>query len=246
MPQNNARYTKEIHSALNYSATWLPNVWVQPGDVGVLRGFEYRRVASLKDFGIAFAVRESVGQARIEHATAGAVSIDLGGNVQTAPGVAPLAKGSLRVAFSKADAVLFQASKCREHSIADQHALGEAILRCHDANDWPEDYIVVTEVISAGLTTILISSGSEAQAEFSASGEVDVGVTSLVDAKADLRLARATNIGTQIVAEKNLTPLFRAYGVVKPLLRRRTFGPTRGSATAAPLQFGAVDYDWFT
>lgn len=248
MPQANVRYTKEIYSALNYSATWLPNVMVQPGDVGVMRGHEYRRVATLKDFGIAITVRESVGLARIEHTTAGAVSIDLGGQVNTPPRVAPLAKGNLRVAFSKADAVLFQASNCHEHSIADQHALGEAVLRCHDAEDWPEDYIVVTEVISAGLTTILISSGSEAQAEFSAAGAMDLGMTSLVDAKAGLQLTHARNIGTQILAEKNLTPLFRACGVVKPLMRKRSFGPTRGGGPAptAPVRFGAVDYDSFT
>jgi hypothetical protein len=244
MPQVNARYTQEIRSALNYSATWLPSVGVRPGDVGIMSGFEYRRVASLKDFGIPFVVRKSAGQARIEHATAGAVSIDLGGAVHTPPGLVPLAKGSLRVAFSKADAVLFQASECKEFSIDDQRALAEAILQRHAANDWPDDYVVVTEVISAGLTTILISTGDEAHAEFSAAGALESGLTSLVDARMDIRLARSRNIGTQVLAEKNLTPLFRACGLFKPLLRRRTFGPTRGAAPP-PLQFGAVDYDSF-
>ena len=46
VPQTKALYTNEIHGALNYSATLLPNVWVQPGDVGELRGLEYRRMAT--------------------------------------------------------------------------------------------------------------------------------------------------------------------------------------------------------
>jgi hypothetical protein len=162
--------------------------------------------------------------------------------------------GRIAVSFSKENAVFFQAADCGSTSIEDQHALAELIINLYEAGDWSEDYVVITEVIHAKRATVLISSGSQATIEFAVNGNVKLSDFTLVAANAGLQVARATNIGTQIVAACGLTPLFKAKAIKKRLLRSPTFDRRGGSTQSAPtgltsrtgagsVFLGDVDYD---
>lgn len=237
-----AQYTREIRGALGYSATWLPSVDIRIGDVGVISDYQYRRVSSLADFGIGFTTRKDDSRAVIQYSTENAVSIGVDGAADAGVlGNTPL-EGRLSVKFGAGNAVLFQAGNCRTQAIEDQHGLGRQVLEMADRGDWPEGYVVVTDVVTADVTTVLISNGSGAEAEFSLDADVELQSTSLVNAKAQVRLLHAKNIGTQIVAQRGLTPLFKAQGVVRHLIRRRSFGPQRGVSEPAR-QFAGVDYE---
>src|SRR6476661_8037391 len=102
-----SRYTSDIRKSLGYSATWLPNLEVRIGDVGVLRDHHYHRVTTLADLGVEFKVRQSKGKAVMQHSTTDAVSIEVGGKIAPNTQIAPLPEGSIRVAFGAANAVLF-------------------------------------------------------------------------------------------------------------------------------------------
>ena len=217
---------------------------VRVGDIGIISDYQYRRVSSLADFGFEFGTRKDDSRAIMQYSTENAVSVEIGGGAQAGvPGVEPV-QGKLSVKFRSSDAVLFQAGNCHTLSIDNQHALGEKVLEMSGTGDWPDNYVVVTDVVSAEVTTILISSGSQAEAEFSVKADLNLQSTSLANADTNVRLLRAKNIGTQIVAQRGLTPLFKAQGVVRRLIRPPSFGPQRGLAKSAG-QFGALDYDDF-
>ena len=92
--------------------------------------------------------------------------------------------------------------------------------------------------------------------EFSVNGDVEIGNYTLVDNNAGINVDRVRNIGTQIIGEEGLTPLFKAKGIKKRLFRSPTFR-RRGSHQQSgnvgkgvkndrdSVFFGIVDYDNF-
>jgi hypothetical protein len=221
----NAQYTAEMRERFGYSATWVPTIEVRLGDVGVLRNYQYERVRTLKDFGIGFKTRTDSATGILDYASADSVSLAVKalGDVPTEVSAIADLNARIEVSFSKENAVFFQASDCTTTSIEDQHALGQSLLKLYEAGDWPEDYVVITEVIHSKRATVLISNGTNALIEFAVNGDIKLGDYTLVDANAGIRVAHVRNIGAQVVAERGLTPLFKAKGIKKRLLRSPTF-----------------------
>jgi hypothetical protein len=239
-----ATYTKEIRKSLGYCATWLPNATLRLGDVGVLTDHIYRRVGAAKDFDLRFTAREGPGRSVVDHMSTDSVQLSIvaaaqGPFAQTAP---TKARGSLEISFARADAVMFQAGPTTIHEMEDVNAVGIQILDLYRRGEWQDDYVLITELVEAARTTVLIASGKEAKVVLTADAGVELGQTSLIDSKIGLQLESARNIGTRIVSESGLTPLFRAFAVRKPPLRPGRFGPIR--AVREP-SFQDVDYDDF-
>lgn len=237
-------YTKEIRKTLGYSATWLPNTLVRLGDVGVLSEHGYRRVATAKELGLEFATREGRGRILIDHRSENSVDLRVNATGKaTLPGARSVeVRPSIEVGFAGADAVLFQAGPTTILEIEDLNAIGERIMALYQQKKWLDDYVLITELVQAERTTVLVARGAGAKAVFSADAGVELGPASLIDAKVNLKLENARNIDTRIVSESGLTPLFRAFAVRKPILRRARFGPLRSMPQPA---FQEVDYDDF-
>lgn len=253
----NEQYTSELRTRFGYSATWLPNTHVELGDVGILRNYEYERVRTLRDFSVYFETRSDAATGMLDYTSADSVSVVVkaAGAAPAGLGAATNLKGNLEVSFNREHAVFFQASGCTTTSIADQHQLAQSLLDLYQALEWPEEYVVVTEVVNADRATVLVSSGSDALIEFAVDSGVALGQYALVDASAHVNIARSTNIGTQIVAQGGLTPLFKAKGIRKRLLRSPIFDrrsldssvqPSNSSdETGGNLFLGDVDYAHF-
>ena len=239
-------YTKEIRKSLGYCATWLPNTMVRLGDIGVLKGHSYRRVGTAKDFGLEFTTREGPGLAVLDHKSADSVNVRINAAGDGGPIVKSVLPGevraSLEIKFVSANAVMFQAGPTMIQEMEDLNAVGLRIMALYERGKWSDDYVLITELVRAERTTVLIASGAGATVVFSADAGVELGPTSLIDAKAGLKLENSRNIGTRIVSESGLTPLFRAFAVRKPILRRARFGPIRSKREPS---FTEVDYDDF-
>jgi hypothetical protein len=248
----NVQYTRELHDRFGYSATWVPTSEVRLGDVGVLRKHQYERVRTLADLDIGFERRNASSMGSLDHASSSGVSLTIkaAGELPLANSILAQADAGIAVSFDAEGAILFQAAACMVTSIEDQHALGEQLLQMYDRGDWPEEYVVVTEIVRAERATILISNSRAATIEFKTQANVHLSEYSLVDADVKLQVARSRNIGTQVVAEGELTPLFKAKGVRRRLLRPPDFR-TRGAPApisgtqSRPVFFGDVDYDHF-
>ena len=188
----NEQYTTELRTRFGYSATWLPNIHVELGDVGILRNYEYERVRRLRDFGILFEIRSDAAVGTLDYTSADsvAVAVKAAGGAPVGLGAATNLKGNLEVSFRREHAVFFQASGCTTKSIADQHQLAQSLLDLYQALRWPEEYVVVTEVVNANRATVLISSGSNALIEFAVNSGVELGQYTLVDANAHINITR--------------------------------------------------------
>ncbi|WP_030159613.1 hypothetical protein [Streptomyces sp. NRRL S-244] len=245
-----ARYTKELRERFGYSATWLPTVRIGLGDVGRMVGYEFERLGGLADFGVRFEARgcESVGT--MAYASSGGVEVTVGGTAEVASGPWAAPAGvAMSIKFSREGAVWFQAEACVVEAIEDLLALESEIVALNEAGKWDDDLVVVTEVIRAEQGTVLVSGGAQGGIDLTTRAEVPA-----VGGRAGVRVTASRNIGTQVVGYGDLTPLFRAKGIRRRLLRRATL--TSRLDAGAPLSqvpeeqlpsvfLGDVDYDHF-
>jgi len=250
MAKAHAQYTRELRKRFGYCATWLPTVEVRLGDVGVLEGYRFERVATLADFDLDFEVRTDSATAQLDYTSEGSVSfrIKAAGEVPTAASALTQVDAGISISFSAEHAVLFQAAECTTSSIENRHRLALALLQRFEDGQWPKRYVVVTSLVRALRTTILISAGRDAGIDLRASADVSLGEHSLADADAGLEIVSSRGVATRIVGEGGLTPLFQAIGVKKPFLRGARV-TTRSLDDPAPADdenvLGDVGYDTF-
>ncbi|HET7149473.1 MAG TPA: hypothetical protein VFI73_13360 [Candidatus Nitrosopolaris sp.] len=237
------QYTKEIQEQLKYTATWLPNVRISLGDVGTLQDHEFHPQGNLSDFGIAFETSEGTGQAEFDYASKDGVSVQvkLVGEAPPLGSTLAQADAGVTIKFGRENAVLFRATRCTSSRIRNINALGRTIIEKSSNNDWQKELAVVTQVISAEGTTIIISHGNNSQIELSAKGKLEPGKVNLADVSADFNISNESNIATRFVAEPNMTPLFEAWGLTHSPWSRQKFVPHGFRDNG--LEFGKVGYD---
>lgn len=242
----NRQYTQELRDETNYSATWLPIVRVAPGDVGRITNYEYQPLTNLKALGIPFEVEAGHTQADFDYYSAGSVSINskAAGESPALGSAIAQADAGITIKFGRAKAVVFRAAGCTSAQIKERAALENEILARYQANVWPEDQVVIMEVVSAASATILISNESNAQIELLAKGAVGVQGLDLASVDANFKVLRESNIATKILATERLTPLFKAAAIRKRLFRPTTFREAPGGDRSG-IALAGVDYDDF-
>ena len=201
------QYTREIHDGLQYFATWLPITTVEVGDIGLIKNGAFQKRDTLEARKVAFATTKArpVGSLQYSSARGVAVKVNLAGS--GGPLGTPLGKASVEVSFTSKNAVLFDAANCSSEAITNIADVSEAILRLYNQGNWDEKLMVVSEIVRAGSATILISRTRNASTTLSAS--TTGPIKSLADASAGFEMTSSEDLAVKIVAQTDLTPLFR-------------------------------------
>lgn len=238
------QYTQELRDEINYSATWLPTIHVAPGDVGRITNYEYQPVTNLNTLGIPFEVVHGQTQADFDYYSADAVSISTkaAGDPPALGSAIAQANAGITVKFGRAEAIVFRAAGCRSVQLRDRAALQQEILARYHANEWPDDQVVIMEAVFATSVTILISSGSSAQIDLLAAGNVGPKGLDLASVDINFQAINESNIATKILASKGLTPLFKAAAIRKRLLRPTTFRSPHDAHEREEVDLADVDY----
>jgi hypothetical protein len=210
----NQTYTREIKDNLNYTATWLPNVKLSLGAVGVLSKYEFTYRTNLENLGIPFKEGKAGSEATYSYVSSDSVQRDikLAGKAPIAGSVLADVDAGITFTFSREDAVVFLATGCTVRSIANQEPIRKAILKAYDDGTWERDYVVVTELVSAASTTIIISEGSAGQFELRAKAGLNPTFEA-INTEGSFALVHEAHIGFNCLAATGMTPLFRCLGL---------------------------------
>ncbi len=216
----NRKYAEEIHTQFGYLATWLPNAPVKVGDVGTVDKAIFTKVGTLNDFDIHFKEQVHPEQVDLQYASAGAVDIDGGaaGNAPIPSHLPATIDADVSVKFKRADAVLFQAAQCRTITLANLMHVSERIIALFNAGKWPKNQVVVTDAVRSAAATVLISSGQDAHITLHVKGDLGAAQLKLASASASFEIKNSSSMGTSIVSQHDLTPLFTARGIRTPWL----------------------------
>ena len=140
-----------------------------------------------------------------------AYTLQLSAGNQTIPQI-PQGTAGIELSFNKQDAVVLIVRKGYAHRIANIHTLRTELFEREASGEFPRDYAVVTSVVAAGSSTVLLSSARDAKFAASAKADLKAGLVDLANAQLGFSRVAASNLETEIVASKGLTPLFKLVG----------------------------------
>jgi len=187
-------------------ANWPPAYTPQLGDYGVMKDNIFLRSANVKErFGIDFQVREGKAE-DMDFKSSDSVDVVFNAKGSGTVSGGPTIKASMDITFSKKQSVFFYAADCRSKSIENKAALGDELLKLFEKKMWNEHFVVLTDLIDAGATTVVISGGDNSSISIEASSDA-VPTINLANAGLDLSVKRESNVGYKVVAGKGLVPL---------------------------------------
>lgn len=224
MPDPWSRYLKGIYQKLKYYAAWPVNQPRMLGDVGLIVDGEFQRETSLKQLGIKFTERVGPPGRDISHTSGSSVSLKIKAEGQSLPGIdIPQANAGASVEFNSSGAFVFQAAKPVVREIENQSELGREILalfrKSKPGHGWKADWCVVTELLTADRVTVLVSNSKGSKVDLAAEGKIPVGGSApLAAVKGSLSVVGQKGDVTSVLAEADLSPLFRVSRIKRSLL----------------------------
>jgi hypothetical protein len=194
------------------------------GDFGILDDSVFRRLGNISEFQLGgFGERsDSTATSQLDFTSKSGVSVEFHGKASMA-GSVPV-KAGLDVSFSTENAVMFNAAGCQASAIDDQVKLATAIMDLFERGQWRKEYVVVTTLVRAKTTTVLVSSSDSAKISLEASTD-RIDAIDLGDASLQLAIKSFKDIAVKIVTEGGLTPLLGLSGIHGGFFEDDKFGP---------------------
>ncbi|WP_103070543.1 hypothetical protein [Aquimarina sediminis] len=221
------KYTRELYRQFKYLATWLPGTPLALGDIGLMRGREFTKIGNLSDdkFKVDFDIEYDKTPSSISHSSKGAVTLTakLSGTVSPSYSTLTDLDAGFNVSFSKENAILFKANGTYNHSIKDQIKLGDTILDLYKNGKWDKDYVIITELVVADSSTILISSEKNGAIDIRANGNIGTSALDIADGSLELGATFSKGLSTELISKKGLTPLFKVSKIKTPFLSSPIF-----------------------
>ncbi len=207
------KYTRELFRQFRYLAAWLPGTPFALGDIGILNGKQYTKIGNLGDekYKIKFEIEEDTTPGDINHQSKGAVTVSakISGAAKLTNSTLEELEAGFNVSFSKENAIFFKAKGTYNHSIKDQIKLGDQILQLYKDGKWDKDYVVITELVKADSSTILISSQKNSSIDIKANASLGNKTLDIADASLELGAKFSKGISTELICAAGLTPLFK-------------------------------------
>ena len=215
MASAQGQYTNEMKKKFGYYATWNPGVPLKLGDIGTFNDNVFTRLSNLVDRGIEFEIRPDETKTPLEHNSEGSVSVTtkLSGTVAPQGSVLTNLDAGIIVEFSKENSTLFKANNTTSPSIKDTITLGEQILKLYREGKWNKNWVIITELVEAENTTVIISNNSNSKIELKANANIDAPTFDIADAEFKFSTQFSKGLETKIISAEGLTPLFKVMGM---------------------------------
>ena len=228
------QYLKEINSEFNYRANWEPNKPLAIGDIGILEKGIFSLRSSLEQEGIPMQVRTEESTGSLKYSSSGGVSINSKLSGQAKMPQSQLGEGDagFSIQFNKEKAVVFEIKGYKTHLIENVGEIERQVMQRFMGNQWPKDWVIITELVQADNATILISNNKDSSIDLKANANLEPSSNlSIADANLDLAVVSRRGIATEIVSRQGITPLYRASGI-----KTKLFGGSGSLASKGDLQ----------
>ncbi|MEG1556058.1 MAG: hypothetical protein RR356_04965, partial [Bacteroidales bacterium] len=116
----------------------------------------------------------------------------------------------MTIHFNGKNEFLFEANGALHHSIKNFYNIGVKIKQLYTQGIWDKRWVVITDVVAADSSTILISKAKNATIELTPKLLIGTKQTELAHAHLTWESSHSKNLAVEIVAQEALTPLFRA------------------------------------
>ncbi|MCE0484306.1 MAG: hypothetical protein LV479_08730 [Methylacidiphilales bacterium] len=208
-------YASSIHDKFGqYRPVWYPTQQVRVGDILELDDSgTFNRVDNLANYAPTSAFVANVltnpASVPIDFVSTAGVQLDTkasGATNSQFPAV-PQANAAISVAFSDEDDFMMYADAATETVLGNILALQALLLNIHAANQWQNNYIVATKVLSTPLFSLLLSQTSNSSIQLSLNGTLSPTIPELGQAGVSYSLVQSRGAITRILGATNVTPL---------------------------------------
>jgi hypothetical protein len=215
-------YLKDINKSSGYRATWEPGKLLKIGQIGKIdpKGF-FVVYSSLIDEGFSPKVQSDDKSDTLDYSSKGTFEITakVAGEVSSSTNLQKSDAG-FDIKLNSEKSILFQIAGYTTEHIVNIGDMKKMILEKYRQGNWEKDLVVITELVVAKSSTIIISTTKGTQLTLKANADVGNKKLAITDASLNLGLVKETGSSMKFVATSGLTPLFRVMGLKKPI-----FGP---------------------
>lgn len=170
----------------NHEANFPPSRPIELGAYGVMEEGYFKRYGNIKDkFGIEFEPLPDDSPSYESFKSEGSVGVKIGAKGDIGVGGVPLLKAQIEFSFSSNKSLFFSSAEVRYIQMRNLDNVGEQLVELYKQNKWKKKYVLVSTILEARNTLILISGSDQ--------GYV------LVEAKsAEIKEIDLGNVGTEI------------------------------------------------
>lgn len=198
-------YTEAVHGHLKpMFANWEPGKPIKLGDFGTMNKKRFIHEGNIKNFGIKLKIRKDEKCDNREFTSGNKTEISFipkgkftDGNIYT--------NASLKVEFGSEQGVLFNAVNCKHDIIINKQDVGDKIIELYNNKKWEKDWVIITEIVKSGSTTILVSGSKSSSIVLEA--DANIKNLNLIDTSLKLKVKNKKNIGYSQITTEGLIPL---------------------------------------
>jgi len=212
-------YLRHIAKQTGYRANWEPNRPLFVGAIGKLEDGVFTIFSDLEKEGIMAEIKKDESEGFWDYTSNDTVQIDikLAGQAPIAGSFLAEADAGFTLNFKSEEAVVFQADKTLTHQIVNVGAIEKAVIPKYRADEWPKDWVIITQLIEAESATIIVSNSRDNQIDLKATANIGTANLKLTDASLGLNVVRERGSSLKILAKSGITPLYRVMGIRHPL-----------------------------
>lgn len=205
-------YADVVKNEWGYYPVFLPGYPLSLGDFGTVDDGKFTREGNVKNFD--FIVKKLTGEApdnKIDFSKGVDFKVSLAPSI-TAPG---MFEASLKIAFGDSSNVFFSFNNCQTTLVDNYQELKKKIIELYNEGDWVKDYYVITELIKADRSTVILADSSEAEIDFGVAIPIGANIPipqikmDFLDGKLNVNESFSSNISTKIIAKSGLKPLIK-------------------------------------
>lgn len=211
-------YLKDVNKKSHgYRPTWLPNLPIHLGDVGVLENNVFRKKGTLKSLGIDFNSVHSDSNNSIDLSSEKGVTIitKIAGKVEPKAVSLGVADAGFIVEFNNKNSYIFKIRGSRTSIIQNLGEVEAEVLNRYESDNWDSNLVIISEIVEAKSATILLSGHAKSKIELKVEGNVKVATMDIADAGLNLKFETGQALAAKIIGEQGIMPLYRVIGVKK-------------------------------
>ena len=198
-----------------YRATWDPDLPVRVGDLVKIDDYGVVNIqGSLTDKGIQPDVRISTTAMGLDYSSQRGIQVNI-----KAAGTVPVtgaltnADAGFNIQFGSDKGVIFKLNGYKTQVIANLGDIEAKVLALYRNQAWPDDLLIITNLITADTSTIIISDKGSASLDLKAKANINVADLDLTNASLGLSTVQKTGSIVQFVATQGISPLYKVMGL---------------------------------
>jgi len=219
-------YQEEMHANLGFFATWLPGDHVEVGDIGILQAGRFRKQGSLRELEPELTSEREGSPQSLQYTSKSGTKVNMTADANS--GSVIDASARIDIEFSQQGAFLFHAFNVQRLAILDRLKLSAGVIEAHERGQWDLGWHIVESVYKAECATVIVSEDDSAAITIRAAVKGNLGPVPLANADARLNVSSTKGRMLQILAKRDLRPLYSCIRVKETWLSGPRMVPVRG------------------